>query len=300
MSSTDFKEQFLKNNQPPIFVKLLAMLSLVRWYNVLLVTTGLYLSSIFMLQDHISKIDVIKDISLHINILAIAFLIMAGYIINAFYDFEKDLINHPESTVFGTVISKQFCLNSYIFFLFVGSSLSILLGWKVGLFNLLFSSGLWIYSHKLRQKPLSGELGASILTVAPFASISLHYMQLNFTIFLFVCYIFAITLTREVIKKMVSLKGDLIVNEKSIPILFGIKNTKYIILTLMLSSLAPIAFIIPYIFEKSIVYYFALSFCLIVCGLYLLKFAKTTTHFNKINNIYKIIIILAVFSIFLY
>ena len=119
MSSTDFKEQFLKNNQPPIFVKLLAMLSLVRWYNVLLVTIGLYLSSIFMLQDHISKIDVIKDISLHINILAIAFLIMAGYIINAFYDFEKDLINHPESTVFGTVISKQFCLNSYIFFLFL-------------------------------------------------------------------------------------------------------------------------------------------------------------------------------------
>ena len=78
MSSTDFKEQFLKNNQPPIFIKLLAMLSLVRWYNVLLVTKGLYLSSIFMLQDHIPKIDVIKDISLHINVVAIAFLIIPG------------------------------------------------------------------------------------------------------------------------------------------------------------------------------------------------------------------------------
>ena len=48
---------------------------------------------------------------------------------------------------------------------------------------------------------------------------------------------FAITFTREVIKKMVSLKGDLIVKEKSIPIIFGIRNTKYIILILMLLSL---------------------------------------------------------------
>ncbi|MBG16622.1 MAG: hypothetical protein CL853_09760 [Crocinitomicaceae bacterium] len=300
MSSIDFKQQTFKVNKAPILVKLLAMLSLVRWYNVLLVTIGLYLSSVFMLQDYLPKLQVLKDFSLHLNILAIAFLIMAGYIINAFYDFEKDMINHPETTVFGTVISKRFCLNSYIFFLFAGISISCLLGWKVCFFNVFFSTGLWIYSHKLRKKPLSGELGASLLTVAPFASISIHYMQINSTIFLFVCYIFAITFTREVIKKMVSLKGDLIVKEKSIPILFGIRKTKYIILILMLLSLAPIAFIFPSILSKPIVYYFGLSFCMIVCSLYLLKFAKTITHFNKINNIYKIIIILAVFSIFLY
>ena len=185
MSSTDFKQQASNSNKIPIFIKLLAMLSLVRWYNVLLITIGLYLSSVFMLQDYLPKLVVIKDISLHLNVLAIACLIMAGYIINAFYDFEKDMINHPETTVYGRVISKKFCLNSYIFFLFSGIIISVFLGWKVCVFNICFSTGLWIYSHKLRKKPLSGELGASLLTVAPFASISLHYMQFNSTIFLF-------------------------------------------------------------------------------------------------------------------
>jgi 4-hydroxybenzoate polyprenyltransferase len=300
MSSTDFNSNTHPDKNLTIFVKLLAMLSLVRWYNVLLITIGLYLSALFMLQENELKIAILKDTSLHINIIAIAFLIMAGYIINAFYDFEKDMINHPITTIFGRIISKKFCLNSYIFFLFTGVLLSCFLGWKVCLFNISFTTGLWVYSHKLRKKPLTGEMGASLLTVAPFASLSLHYMEINTTIFLFVCYIFAITFTREVIKKMVSLKGDLIVKEKSIPIIFGIRATKYIILFLMLFSLAPIAIIFPSILSKPIVYYFGLSFSMIVFCLYLLKFAKTTAHFNKINNIYKIIIILAVFSILLY
>lgn len=301
MSSTGSRQQnSFADKKLSIFVKLLAMLSLVRWYNVLLITIGLYLSSIFMLQEGVSKITVLKELPLHLNILAIASFIMAGYIINAFYDFEKDMINHPETTVFDRIISKKFCLNSYIFFLFIGVSISLFLGWKVFIFNSFFSTGLWIYSHKLRKKPLSGEMGASLLTVAPFASLSLLYMEINTTIILYVCYILAITFTREVIKKMVSLKGDLIVNEKSIPIIFGIRNTKYIILILMLLSLIPIAIILPAIITQPIVYYFGLSFIMILLCLTLLSFARTSTHFNKINNIYKIIIILAILSIILY
>ena len=36
-------------------------------------------------------------------------------------------------------------------------------------------------------------------------------------------YIFTIDPTREIVKKMISLKGDLIVGEKSIPILLALK-----------------------------------------------------------------------------
>ena len=106
MSSTDFNSNIHPDKNLTIFVKLLAMLSLVRWYNVLLITIGLYLSALFMLQENELKIAILKDTSLHINIIAIAFLIMAGYIINAFYDFEKDMINHPITTIFGRIISK--------------------------------------------------------------------------------------------------------------------------------------------------------------------------------------------------
>ncbi len=302
MSSIDSKSSLksFSKKRHVLLVKLLGMLSLVRWYNILLIIIALYLSSLYILDTSNPKIEILNDLKLHLNIMGISALLMAGYIINAFYDFEKDMINHPEKTVFGRIISKAFCLNTYIGLLLIGFLLSAFSDWKVFIFNAGFSFGLWFYSHKLRKKALTSEMGASILTIAPFASISLYYMKTNSTILLFVGYIFAITFTREVIKKMVSLKGDLIVGEKSIPIIFGIRNTKYIILILMILSLCPISVIFPNILYKDIAYYFGASFLMIIISMIMLNKCKTPTHFNQINRIYKIILVLGVASIILY
>ena len=253
-----------------------------------------------MLSSGTSKIDIIKDIYLNMNILGVACLVMAGYIINGFYDFEKDMINHPEQTIFGRIVSKSFCFNSYVFLLFVGLGLSSFSGWKVFVFNAVFSFGLWFYSHKLRKKPLTGELGATLLTVSPFASISIYYMTTNLTIGLFVGYIAALTLTREVVKRMVSLKGDLIVGEKSIPIIFGIRKCKYIILAFMIASMVMIIVLFPKILAQDISYYFGASFATIFTSTFILRASKTPTQFDRINNIYKALIVLAIGSIFWY
>jgi 4-hydroxybenzoate polyprenyltransferase len=210
------------------------------------------------------------------------------------------MINHPEQTIFGRVISKSFCFNTFLTLLTVGMLFSIFSGWKVFVFNGAFAFGLWFYSHKLRKKPLTGEIGASFLTIAPFASISIYYMHTNLTILLFVGYIFALTITREVIKRMVSLKGDLIVGEKSIPILFGIRRCKYIILGFMIASMVMIIVLFPNILHRDIAYYFGLSFAAIFLSTFILRASKTPTQFNRINNIYKALIVLAIGSIFWY
>ena len=294
MSSTDFNtiRPTFKSRRQRFVVKALAMLSLVRWFNVLVLAFALYMSAMYMLNTDISKIDVLMDISLNMNILGISCLVMAGYIINGFYDFEKDMINQPKQTVFGRVISKSFCFNSYLALLLSGLLLFV--------FNAVFSFGLWFYSHKLRKKPLTGEVGASLLTIAPFASISLYYMHTNLTILLFIAYIFALTITREVVKRMVSLKGDLIVGEKSIPIIFGIKNCKYIILAFMIASMVMIIVLSPNILHKDIAYYFGASFVLIFVSTFILRASKTPTQFNLINNNYKAMLVLAIASIVLY
>lgn len=276
------------------------MLSLVRWYNVFVLTCALYLSAVYMLNSDASKVYILKDITLHLSILGISCLVMAGYIINGFYDFEKDMINHPEQTIFGRVVSKSFCFNSYVFLLFTGLGLSSFAGWKVFVFNSIFSFGLWFYSHKLRKKPLTGEFGATLLTVMPFASVSIYYMTTNLTIGLFVGYIAALTLTREVVKRMVSLKGDLIVGEKSIPIIFGIRNCKYIILSFMIASMVMIIVLFPKILAQDISYYFGASFVMIFISTFILRASKTPTQFNTINNVYKGIIVLAIASIVFY
>ena len=283
--------------QKYLFVKFLALFTLVRWYNILLITFALYLSAVFLINPRENWLEVSLSYKLHLTIASLAFFIMAGYIINAFYDFEKDIINRPKETIFDRVISKASCLRAYGIFILIGFVLSLVVGWKVLVFNTIFSFSLWFYSHKLRKKPITGELGATLLTIAPFISLTIFYLETNLTIILYIGYLFAVTLTREIIKKMVYLKGDLIVGEKSLPIIMGIRKTKYIILGSMLFSLIPVGVLFPEIVNRYILYYFIISSSLITTSILLLKFAKTPSHFDKINTLYKAIILMGILSI---
>jgi len=297
MSSTDSKATSIKK---PV-VKLLALLSIVRWYNILLITISLYLTELFIFNKETSLFITIQHPQIHFYTLSIVFLTMGGYLINAFYDFEKDLINHPETTYFGRVVSKKTCLNTYVVLTILGILIGALISKKILLFNGLLAIGLWLYSHKLRKKPLTGEVSATFLTVSSFIGLYVYNnLEPNRTLILFVTYIFTIDLTREIIKKMVSLKGDLIVGEKSIPILFGIKFTKYIILSQMMFSLLAIFTLLPFIIEKNIAYYFIIAIAIILFSIFLLNKSKTPSQFNKINSAYKLLLLLAIFSIMLY
>ena len=79
MSSTDFNTEkpSFRSKRERFVVKALAMLSLVRWYNVIVLTCALYLSAMYMLNSAVSKICILGDIYLHLNILGIACLLMA-------------------------------------------------------------------------------------------------------------------------------------------------------------------------------------------------------------------------------
>lgn len=289
--------QTTNQNRQRIILKFLSLLTIVRWYNILIVSIALLLSAIFLLNPSAEYKATLLNPKLYFEIGSVAFLMMAGFIINAFYDFEKDIINRPEETIFGRIVSKSFCLNTYVFFIFVGLVLAFWVNWEVLIFNFFFSFGLWFYSHKLRKKPLGGEINAALLTVAPFFSIALLYQTLNLMTILFVGYIFVLALTREVIKKMIGIKGDLIVGEKSLPILIGIKKTKYIILSLMLLALGCIGFLYKDVIVLPIVYYFVLAVIAIGLSIWELRKCKIAKDYERINLIYKMLIVFGVLAI---
>ena len=299
MSSIDSRP-ISKNKNKSLLIKFLAILSIARWYNISLITISLYAIQIFIYENSFSFLIQEKGIHLHLYVLAIDLIIVGGYLINAFYDFEKDMINQPEKTYFNILVSKRSCLNIYILCNILGITLTFLINTKILIFSIFLIVALWIYSHKLRKKVLFGEISASFLTISFFLGIALFNLKFNLTLALFSTYIFTIDLTREIIKKMISLKGDLIVGEKSIPIYFGIKKSKYIIFFLMISSLLAILSLLPIVLNRSFSYYFILSFAVISFAIYLLHHAKTKTQFNKINTVYKFLIGLAIFSIVLY
>ena len=297
MSSTDSRPI---SNKKSLIIKIMAILSIARWYNIFLITLSLYAIQIFIFENSIDFLLEDKGIKLHLYVLSVDLIIIAGYLINAFYDFEKDMINHPEKTYFNRIVSKNSCLNIYILCNILGVFMAFLISTKVLIFSISLIVALWIYSHKLRKKVLFGEISASLLTVSFFLGIALLNSNFNITLGLFSTYIFTIDLTREIVKKMISLKGDLIVGEKSIPIYFGIKNSKYIIFFIMISSLLAILSLLPFVIDRTFSYYFILSFAVISYAIYLLHYAKIKTQYENINTVYKFLIGLAIFSIVLY
>lgn len=278
-------------------IKFIALLSLVRWYNILLVGVALFLTSIFLLNTSTYWKTTIIDYRIYVEIMAISFLIQAGYLINAFYDFEKDVINKPNEIIFDRIISKSTCINTYIVFVILGLIFSLILGLKVFIFNFLFSFLIWYYSHRLRKINLLAEITASVLTVLPFISLSIIYPNINRTYILYGGFVFVISLTREILKKMISLKGDLIVKERSLPIVLGIHKTKIIIESLMFLTIGLIIINLPLVSNSKIGYFFYIVILLISVSIYLIIKAKTTKQFDKINTIYKIIIGLSILSI---
>lgn len=297
MSSTDSSPI---SDKKSLIIKIMAILSIARWYNIFLITLSLYAIQIFIFENSIDFLLEDIGIKLHLYVLSVDLIIIAGYLINAFYDFEKDMINHPEKTYFNRIVSKNSCLNIYILCNILGVSIAFLISTKVLIFSISLIVALWIYSHKLRKKVLFGEISASLLTVSFFLGIALLNSNFNITLGLFSTYIFTIDLTREIVKKMISLKGDLIVGEKSIPIYFGIKNSKYIIFFIMISSLLAILSLLPFVIDRTFSYYFILSFAVISYAIYLLHYAKIKTQYENINTVYKFLIGLAIFSIVLY
>ena len=130
MSSIDSKSISDQNNKP-ILVKFLALLSIARWYNIFLVIVSLYFVQIFIFDTSKRFLLTLQSINIHLYVFSILFIIMGGYLINSFYDFEKDMINQPSKTYFGRLISKKSCLNIYVIVNIFGISAAALISKSV-------------------------------------------------------------------------------------------------------------------------------------------------------------------------
>ncbi len=292
-------KRLLNRKQRISIVKFIALLSLVRWYNILTVVLAQYLAAIFILNRDSSAIRVLADPLLHITILSSGFIIASGFIINSFYDLEKDTINNPGKVVFNRLITQATCLNFYFLFNTIGMVLSFYVSKRVMLFNFLFSIGLWFYSHKLKKKAFLGNLSATILSVLPFLVVVIYYQEVNYAIFFYVAYIAIIALIREMLKDLVSMKGDEVMNYQSAPILYGVRKTKKILYTLMLLSVVPpILLYFTYAIDLVIIF-FTVGTVTVFISAFLLHKATLESHFERINTLYKAIIFVGVLSIML-
>lgn len=289
----------LSRRQKHILLKFFSMFSVVRGYNILIIVIAQYLTSIYILAHDKPLKKVLFDLNLFLLVLASSAAIAAGYIINNFYDSEKDLINKPIKSRLDRLVSQNTKLSFYFVLNFIAAIMASYVSFNAVLFFSCYIFGIWFYSHKLKKLPFIGNLTSAILTITPFFAIFLYYKNFATVIFVHAVYLFLMISMRELTKDLESIKGDLLQNYKTIPVIYGEKASKTMLTILTGLTFIP-AYLLLYKYEIGHMYiFFYLSVFLLLLFLWLLWKSKTKTHYLILHNILKFIILTGVFSILL-
>ena len=282
-----------------LLLKTLSLFSVVRGYNIPVVVLAQYLSSIFILSPEKRALDVILDWRLFILVFASTLTIASGYIINNFYDSEKDLINRPNKTMLDRLVSQKTKLQVYFVLNFLATALALIISFRAALFFAVYIFLIWFYSHKLKKYPIIGNLTASLLAILPFFGILLYFKNFYHVIFAHAMFLFLLIFIREMIKDLENIKGDIANNYQTIPVRFGEQISKRIITILTISTIIPIYILI----EKYDVGYMDIYFyiSLIILIFFLLKLWKSQTQpeYVQLHVVLKILIVAGVFCIVL-
>jgi 4-hydroxybenzoate polyprenyltransferase len=89
------------------------LFSVVRGYNIPVIILAQYLSAVFILAPEKGTLANLMDLNLFLLVLASSLTIASGYIINNFYDSQKDLINRPNKSMLDRLVSQKTKLSIY-------------------------------------------------------------------------------------------------------------------------------------------------------------------------------------------
>lgn len=280
-------------------LKILSLISIVRGYNILMIIFAQYLASIYILAPKLPVRKVVFDPNLFLLVVSSALVIAAGYIINSFYDSEKDLINKPRKSMLDRLVSQRTKLSAYFVLNFLSVVLSSYVSFRAVLFFSAYIFAIWAYSHKLKRIPILGNIVSAILAILPFFVVFVYYKNFETVIFFHALFLFLLILSRELIKDMENMAGDMAQGYTTIPIIYGTKFAKLSVSILIVLTLIPASLLI-YRFDVGHMYlYFWGSIILLIFFVILLWRSAMKMHYVWLHNILKLIIIVGVFSILL-
>ncbi len=242
-------------------------------------------------------------------VLSTVLIAAAGYIINDVFDVRIDEINKPGKNRIGKKFSEKFARRIFYVFSITG----ILIGFYLALgiqkpvmgFVQVFSVvSLYMYASQFKKRLLIGNILIALLSSLAVLIVGLYepsyYFNIKFILF-YAGFAFIVSLIREIIKDMEDIDGDERAQCKSLPILYGIKRTKLIVIILILLTMAALTFIFWGLFSVSTVINFTnlilLSMLPFLALIYLVAKAGVKRDFHYASLFTKAIMIYGILSI---
>lgn len=199
----------------------MALLSIVRWQNLAVLVWAQYMAAVFVFNPAEQFLQTLSDPYLHVLVLSGLLCIAGGYMVNSFYDAEKDLINRPNQTAFERLLERPLLLQLYLLVNFLSVVLAAFISTRAVLFYAFYGLLLWLYSHKIKKVTLLGNLAAAGMAIAPFFVLFVYYKEYPLVVFSFLLSIFCFLVARELIKDAEGWKGDAILGYPTVPVRLG-------------------------------------------------------------------------------
>lgn len=293
---------------------------LIRWPNLIIIPLVMLAIRYAIMEPmmHVAQIEPAMPMrEFWLMILATVLLGCAGYIINDYFDRKIDLINKPRQVIVGQHISRITVITLHI----ILSTMAILIGlwlawhvhlWWVALVYVLVTGIFWFYSTTYKRMFLVGNIIVSLLTaMVPFQVLLFEYTyQLNqgielfgntalqqnlYVIALWVIafsfFAFMTNLIREIVKDFEDIRGDMRYGRRSVPIVMGIRNTKWLVQILTGLTIAAIIYVASRVVDDWFSWIYISLFIILplLYHAYRLHYAKKKKAFRFISQLMKII-----------
>ena len=271
-------------------------LKLTRFPNLLIIAFTQYFTVFFLVGHPDHWFEKLYDFQFFLLSFSTILIAAAGYIINDYYDIKIDYVNKPNKVVVGKLVNRRIVLASHGVLNFIGIAIGFYLSLSIGLLNFFAGFLLWIYSNRLKRMPFIGNFSIALLSSLSILAIAIYY-QRNFSLVLnYAVFAFSIHLVREIIKDLEDIRGDLRFGSRTLPIIWGIRKTKYLLFVLILVFIGTLFYLSHSLGNHILNLFFILLIIPIIYLIYLLYRADSQKRFHQLSSFCKLLMLAGIFS----
>jgi 4-hydroxybenzoate polyprenyltransferase len=273
--------------------------NLIRWKNLIILLLTQLFTFFFLSQFECFNFEITRNL-LIINFSTIS-IAAAGYLINDYFDLKIDAVNKPDQIIIEKYISRRWVLFFHSSFNIVGIIAGIFVSKYFAVISIMISILLWLYSAYFKKTFIAGNfliafLMALTLPVVVFAGVPL----LKDWLFFYTFFAFLTGISREIIKDIEDTEGDSRYDSRSIPVLLGFYQTKYILKIITILTILTLISGVGYLLFRN---YYTLSFFLLIFVFspliyFLIKLSSLHSYkqFGHVSRLFKMIMVAGIFS----
>lgn len=305
-------------------------LSIIRWPNLLMVPLTMYLMRYCIIQpmlDYQYSIQLGTQVTHQLSegyflilVLINVFLGAAGYVINDYFDRRIDSINRPESVVVDKILPRRIAIAYHFVLNIIALVLACVFACHLRMkmifvLYLMIAGIFWLYSTSYKKQLFVGNIVVACgtatipLQVGIFEYLTLtreygfdmlvkglSFMPIMYWMAGFAFFAFITNIIREIVKDMEDLEGDSNYGCNTLPLAYGIRSSKIVVVALTLFTIAALALTYFIFFRETLTLLYMLIFIImpLILTIILTIRANEVKQYHRISNIIKVIMLFGI------